>query len=243
MARHRLTGKPEELVYRVDGTTITIPNRPGARVPVYELFSEDDYQLAWITQGLGDSPVAVDIGAHVGCFTLAFAKLYPKGRVEAFEASPSTASYLERNIVTNGLSDRVTSNQVALAAEAGVFEFADNGAASGLNGVLHLGKAGSTTVKVPSIPMSDAFARAGGKVDIVKMDTEGAEYAMVLGSKPADWATVQRVVMEYHALPGHSWDELAAFFAEAGLNLVHRLKFSDGLGMAWLSRDEISEPA
>ena len=48
----------------------------------------------------------------------------------------------------------------------------------------------------------------------MKMDCEGGEYALVYASSPANWAAVQRVVMEYHPVPGESWDELRGWFAE-----------------------------
>lgn len=239
MARQRATGKPDELVFRPSADTqVTVPNRPGARVPVYEIFIEDDYRLGWFTDDLGDAPVALDIGAHVGCFSVAFAKRHPGARVDAYEASPSTAVFLRRNIADNGVGDRVHGNNLAVQAVAGTLELADNGAASGHNGVLHL-TADANTASVRSIAMSEALQVSGRSADIVKIDTEGGEYDMVLGSDPSDWAGVRRVVLEYHDLPGHSWEELETFFASAGLHLVHRVKFLERLGMAWLSRDAV----
>lgn len=242
MARQSVTGKPEELVFRIDeATTITIPNRPGARVPVYEIFVEDEYRIGWFTSDLGESPVALDIGGHVGCFSVAFARRHPGARVDAYEASPSTAVYLLRNIADNALESRVHGNNLAVQGVAGTLELADNGAASGHNGVLHLTE-DSAKVTVRSIAMSEALTISGRTADLVKIDTEGGEYDMVLGSDPSDWAGVRRVVLEYHDLPGHSWEELEAFFTSAGLNLVHREKFAERLGMAWLSRDPLSGP-
>jgi FkbM family methyltransferase len=243
MARQTVTGTPEELTFRSrGGAVITIPNRPGARVPIYEIFVEDEYRLAWFTADLGPAPVALDIGAHVGCFSVAFAQLHPFGRVDAYEASPSTAAYLHHNVDDNGLGDRVHANNLAVQAVAGRLELADNGAASGHNGVLHL-TATSTNVTVRSVAMSEVLTISGRSADLVKIDTEGGEYDMVLGSRPEDWAGVRRVVLEYHALPGHSWDELERFFRSAGLQLVRREEFGPGLGMSWLSRDPLANPA
>ena len=239
MVRQSVTGKPEELVFRAGpGRSITVPNRPGARVPVYEIFVEDEYRLEWFTSDLGPAPVALDIGAHVGCFSVAFAAKHPDARVDSYEASPSTASYLMRNIADNGLASRVHGNNLAVQGTAGVLELADNGAASGHNGVLHL-TADAKKVSVRSVSMREALTISGRTADIVKIDTEGGEYDMVLGSDPADWAGVRRVVLEYHDLPGHSWEELEAFFTSAGLHLAAREKFQDRLGMAWLSRDTV----
>lgn len=243
LARQSVTGKPDEITFRMrDGAVITIPNRPGARVPIYEIFVEDEYRLAWFTADLGDAPVVLDIGAHVGCFTVAVARKHPGARVDAYEASPSTAAYLDRNVADNGLGDRVHANNLAVQAVAGELELADNGAASGHNGVLHL-TADSRNVKVRSVAMAEVLQISGRSAELVKIDTEGGEYDMVLGSKPEDWAGVRRVVLEYHNLPGHSWEELEAFFTSAGLTLVRREKFATGLGMSWLSRDPLVDPA
>ncbi len=241
IARQSVTGKPEELVFRVDKqSSITVPNRPGARVPVYEIFVEDEYRIDWFTSDLGDEPIALDIGAHVGCFSVAFARKHPHASVYSYEASPSTASYLQRNIADCGLDSRVHGNNLAVQGTAGTLELADNGAASGHNGVLHL-TAESKKVSVRSVSMAEALQAGGRTADVVKIDTEGGEYDMVLGSEPSDWAGVRRVVLEYHDLPGHSWEELEEFFAKAGLTVVHREKFLPRLGMAWLSRDAIAE--
>ncbi|MEO6604717.1 MAG: FkbM family methyltransferase [Aeromicrobium sp.] len=239
MGRQSVTGHPEELVFRMDSsTTITVPNRPGARVPVYEIFVEDEYRLDWFTSDLGDAPVALDIGAHVGCFSVAFARKHPNARVDSYEASPSTAVYLTRNIADNILESRVHGNNLAVQGTAGLLELADNGAASGHNGVLHLTES-AQKVSVRSVSMAEALTISGGTADLVKIDTEGGEYDMVLGSDPSDWAGVRRVVLEYHDLPGHSWEELELFFASAGLKLVEREQFLPRLGMAWLSRDTV----
>ncbi|MCW3039971.1 MAG: hypothetical protein JWM31_1876 [Solirubrobacterales bacterium] len=240
MARQRLTGKPDELVFRpTSDSQITVPNRPGARVPVYEIFVEDDYRLGWFSDDLGERPVALDIGAHVGCFSVAFAKKHPGARVDAYEASPSTSVFLKRNIADNGVEARVHGNNLAVRAVAGTLELTDNGAASGHNGVLHLDHE-AERVSVRSIAMAQALQVSGRSADLVKIDTEGGEYDMVLGSDPGDWAGVRRVVLEYHDLPGHSWGELETFFTSAGLHLVHRREFLERLGMAWFSRDAVS---
>lgn len=236
IASHPITGRPEELVFRVDDhLSVICPNRPGARVPVYEVFAENTYRLEWFTRDLGDSAVAVDIGAHIGCFSLAFAQQHSKGQVQAFEASPSTAVYLQRNIDHNGLTDRVHCHQVAVASKTGTLVFADNVGGSSLNGIT--APEGAKQIEVPCVTVAGAFASAGVGVEVVKIDTEGAEYDMVLNSDPDEWAGVRRVVMEYHDVAGHSWSELEAFFATAGLSTIAHEPVGPRQGTVWLSRD------
>lgn len=227
--------------YVVGSVRITGPNAPGARVPVYEVFSEDEYAMAWFGQGLPDDPVLVDVGAHIGCFSVAFATLHPGARVHCYEPTPSTGSYLSRNVEQNGLADRISVHHSAVAASSGVLVMADNGTGSGHNGVLHLGEEGAVTIEVPSVGLEDVVAAAGGRVDVLKMDAEGAEYDVVLNASAQVWSAVGRVVMEYHALPGHDFEQIEERLAEAGLRLVRRDRYTEGLGLAWFSREDLAD--
>lgn len=231
-----MTRKSEELTYRTrDGLAISIPNVPGARVPVYEIFAEDSYRIDWLTAGLADGFGALDIGGHVGCFSVALAARRPDARIWAFEASPSTVVYTRRNVAQNAMADRVAVCNVALSSQAGTLEFADNAAASGLNGLT--APEGTARIEVPAITFADALRQADRPIRLVKIDTEGAEYDIVLGSDPRDWADVQRVVMEYHDVPARSWAELESFFGAAGLSVTERADAESGrLGTVWLSR-------
>jgi hypothetical protein len=82
----------------------------------------------------------------------------------------------------------------------------------------------------------------GAPAEFVKIDCEGAEYDIVLTSDPALWAPVRRVVLEYHDMPGHDWDELKTFFGDVGLQEVHREPTLERLGLAWVSRDPLHAP-
>lgn len=224
------------LTYRLrGGGEVSCPNVPGARVPIYEVFSEDAYRLKETLSGLAPEFVALDIGGQVGCFSLALVRAAKRVQVHAYEASPSTAIWLRRNIEANGFGDAVTVHATALSDHEGTLEFPDNGHASGLNGLT--APAGSAEmVSVPCITFADAVAEAGGRVDLVKIDTEGAEYAIVLGSSPADWRSVSRVVMEYHDVEGHSWDELSEFFTSCGFSLRRHEAAGPRQGTVWLAR-------
>lgn len=236
LAWQRVSGRGADLEFRVDDRLVVVcPNVPGARVPVYEVFAEDAYRLSWFTGDLGPDVSAIDIGGHIGCFSMAFARLHPKARVQTFEASPATAVYTRRNIESNGFADRVTVNNLAISSHHGVLEFADNAGGSGLNGLTAPAE-GHTVIEVECVTFAEAMERAGGSAEVVKIDTEGAEYDIVLASSPSDWEPVQRVVLEYHDVPGHSSAELVGFFDAAGLGVVRSEPVTDRLGTLWLSR-------
>lgn len=231
-----MTRKSDELTFRTrGGVTISIPNVAGARVPVYEIFAEDAYRIAWLTADLEQGFGSFDIGGHVGGFSVALAAHRPDARVWAFEASPSTAVYTRRNVEQNGLADRVTVVSMAMSSTSGTVRFADNDGASGLNGIT--APKGTQQIEVPALTFAEARAQTDRPIRLVKIDTEGAEYDIVLGSDPSDWADVQRVVMEYHDVPGHGWGELEEFFAGAGLTELDSERTEAGRqGTVWLGR-------
>jgi FkbM family methyltransferase len=226
--------RPEVRFELPNGIRITCPNRPGARVAVYEVFAEDAYRIGELADRLPDSPVVLDIGGQVGCFSIAFAARRADASVHAFEASPTSAEWLERNVRDNVLTGRVILHAQAVSSKAGTLQFVAAGDASVLSGRT---AQGGTQLEVPCVTFAGAVAAAGGHVDLVKIDTEGAEYEIVLGSERGDWAEVGDVVLEYHRVDGHDWSELESFFGEAGLTAVRHEPAWPGQGTAWLSRN------
>jgi hypothetical protein len=123
-----------------------------------------------------------------------------------------------------------------MAGEVGMFTFVDSGDASGHNGLTAPEGLGDE-VTVPATTFDQAVKDAGGQVQIVKMDVEGAEYDIILRSDPASWAHVRKVVMEYHPVEGHSLEQLTDFFAAVGITPGrHEPGTRAGLGVMWLSR-------
>jgi FkbM family methyltransferase len=226
-----------------DGLRITCPNSREARSPVYDVFAEGCYQLPWFLAPFGGRPIhAIDIGGHIGAFACQLAQLYPAATIESFEASPVTATYLRDNVAQNGFGDRISVSQVALAAESGWAFLEDNGEASCENSLAagQDGEQSATTIKVPALSFDDVVGASPHPVDFVKIDCEGAEYDLAYASSPASWKSVDRVVLEYHPVSGHSWSELSKWFAQVGLDVVRHEPWIDqpGLGLAWLARSE-----
>ena len=231
-----LVGRSEEITFHTrNGLEISVPNVAGAKFPVYEIHGDDVYRLRELLIDLPDRLVALDVGAHVGNFSLALAKAAPNSQVYAFEASPSTARWLTRNVVANDLEHRVHVQVTALAGNPGELSFVDNAHGSAHNGLTAPTGTGES-VTVPCLGFAEALHLAGGRVDLVKMDAEGAEFDVILHSDPSDWATVQAVVMEYHPLAGSNWASIVDFLATAGLDLTRDEPIAPGLGTAWFRR-------
>jgi FkbM family methyltransferase len=228
------------------GLRLSCPNVPGARLPMYEQFADDCYRRDWVV-GTEHPLCVLDVGSHVGAFATNVASAGGHVRVECYEPSPESARFLRENVARNGLDDRVRVHELALAAEVGTALLDDNRSGSVHNGLVrddHRLVAGDDTwgdrgvVNVATTTFDKALADAPEPFTVVKMDCEGGEYELVYASARENWASVRRVVMEYHPVPGQSWDALRAWLAEAGLHVVRHTSDSPGLGTAWLERKD-----
>ncbi|MFN2560851.1 MAG: FkbM family methyltransferase [Jatrophihabitans sp.] len=249
MTAQRFGRGPDELTFRVKGgPTLSSPNVPGARLPLYEQFADDCYRLGELLAPLQGRPLQVlDVGAHIGSFAVHVATVHPRARIECYEPSPSSARFLQRNVDQNGLGGRISVHEAALADKRGMALLDDNDGGSVHNGLMqadHRLVAGQDAldrrhaIEVPTTTFDDAVAAAPAPPDVVKMDCEGGEYALVYASSDASWASVRRIVMEYHPVKGESWDELRGWFERLGLRVTRHESDSPGLGTAWLARPD-----
>ncbi len=127
---------------------------------------------------LGLVTTAFDIGANIGIYSLLLSET-PNVNVHAFEPHPSTFATLVRMLERNQRAN-VTAWQVALSDAAGTLLFSDE-AFSPLNKVLDADDPSRNSLRVPC-ETGEAFChRLGVSPDLLKIDTEGLEPAVLRG--------------------------------------------------------------
>lgn len=133
----------------------------------------------------------VDVGANVGYYTLIGARLVgTSGCVHCFEPNDTLRPKLEENIRRNGLPNVVVHPE-AIARDTGQVEFYAStwDANQGISSILP-GDGREATQKVRSLSLDDFVGSLGGRrVDLVKMDIEGAELIAIEGGRRALGAT------------------------------------------------------
>ncbi len=242
MAREKVGRGPETLIFKTkDGLEIECPNRAGARVPIYEIFAEDCYHFSWFLGPRAGQPLnVIDVGGQIGTFACRLAQLEPKATIHTYEPSPTSAAVLRRNVERNRFGDRVTVLEEALAASAGTAELDDNEGGSGKNSLTSAqGSSGVGTITVKTTTFDAAVSALPAPPNVVKIDCEGGEYDLVEASSPESWAAVDRLVIEYHKVPGHSWDELRRWFDGVGLSVQREEPLGEDLGVVWLSKEPL----
>lgn len=133
---------------------------------------------------LAPGMIAFDCGAHIGEYTLQFARLVgPGGQVHAFEPDPRVHAYLESNVALNrltnvvvnrlGLSNRETAATFCLQRDATTSSLQEHAETRGVQGI---------TIQTTTL---DSYARFNHlkRIDALKIDVEGAEASVLAGAQ------------------------------------------------------------
>ena len=150
--------------------------------------------------------VAFDLGAYAALSSIAFSKAVgPEGRVIALEPDPLNQPAARANLAAharvNGL-DNVELVAAAAADKSGRLAFSSEGA-MGSALVSIIGRHRGETVDVEAVTLQELADRfALTRVDFIKVDIEGSELPLVLGSEPFLRRYKPRLIIEPHFIDG-----------------------------------------
>jgi FkbM family methyltransferase len=182
-----------------------------------------------LRESLSKDAVVVDIGlGEDTSFSESIADKYGCS-VYGFDPTPRAIAHIEKQV-----QNRIRLMPFAVGAKKGQAVFYlpnDSRHVSGT--LLQACHVGSKKLLVDVVTMEDVRDQVGGRIDLLKMDIEGAEYELLQSNCFAAVApTIKQICIEFH----HRWREVGK---TATLSAVSRL--SDlGFSCAWIS-DETNE--
>lgn len=234
---------------RRSGRTVFIRHPMSDALAVYEVINRRMYlpppPVERVLEGIR-APRIVDLGAHIGTASLLLLERYPEASIVAFEPQPQTASLLRRTVEANALAERCDVREAAAGVAAATavmrgsgflahFERPDTAEAVDLLPPLakYQEDAPFTVEVVDVLPLlADA--------DLLKMDIEGAEWAILQDPRFAS-SGISALVLEYHPQGAPQDDSYAALrdvLGEAGFTVdtpVEEYGSATGVVWAWRS--------
>src|SRR5262245_28452347 len=132
----------------------------------------------------GDAPVVLDLGANQGEFSRLMLARFPRARVILVEANPELVDRLKARFA--GTTATVVHAAIGGTSGASVeFYLSDQSMASSISkdlSAVHGLRDAGTPVMVPMTTLRELMNRfALDRVDLVKMDIEGAEFDVIEG--------------------------------------------------------------
>ena len=164
----------------VEGTRlIARPGLMGATGIYYTGLYEFE-EMAFTLHALRPGDRFVDVGAHIGAFSILAAGA-AGARALAVEPVPASFAHLQDNIHLNGLSGMVHALNLGIASKAGRLTFTTGkGAANGVVPANSSATHFASTVEVDVLPL-DALT-ADFPPTILKIDVEGYEHEVIAGA-------------------------------------------------------------
>lgn len=140
--------------------------------------------LAVFLQLVRPGMTVLDVGANTGLFSLLAARRSPTTVVHAFEPVPRVFAMLEANVARNRLGN-VACHRVALSDTTGAVPmYVPAGDVPVMASLLADWRPGSESIEVDSKTVDQFVSEVGvGAVDVVKIDTEGTEHAVLAGAR------------------------------------------------------------
>lgn len=180
-------GRHHRTVRFKDGTELTYRLNRGDVRAIAEIWISEAYRLPFEIRPRN----IIDLGANIGVASVWLVREYGGSELVAVEPVPENAELARRNFERNGLAADLIEAAVGPTEGTARFELSSNST---------LGRTGTAGIEVALVTAQSVVDRfpAGERIDLLKMDVEGAEQELF----KADLTWLERVdclVVELHA--------------------------------------------
>ena len=170
------------------------------------IFFDDCYRLRELPRNLNS---VVDVGGNVGLFSLVARHHFPGAKIFAYEPNPFIGSYIRQNL--SKLSVEI--HQEEVGARQGSIKLNLGGNS------LHSTVTEDPEGEIPMVDFDTVVDRAGGTIDLLKLDCEGGEWDILESS--ASIEKVKNLAMEFHlwARPQSTVDDMTDLIKRRGFKI------------------------
>ena len=163
-----------------------------------ELYEDVFVQNDYFFETASKAPVILDCGSNIGMSVIYFKKLYPGCTITAFEPDRTTYEALCGNIAANNLKGVRTVNR-ALYGKAGkkILFYTNAGVPGSVAMNMIDDREGLGSSEIVTTEVLSKYVKS--RVDLVKMDIEGAEdYVVPELNNRKKLGLIGNIIMEYH---------------------------------------------
>ena len=142
--------------------------------------------------------VIYDIGGNIGLTSIYFANRFPAADIHVFEPVPANFELLKKNVAPY---PRVQAHQVALGASDGELDMFGSDNANNFGGFSFFAQGVDASKRTPVVLRhAQRYIDEQGlpQPDLIKIDTEGAEHAILSSLDKALLGRVQWIIGELH---------------------------------------------
>ena len=187
----------DKLLITHQGIEFSLPRRDWVSFP--EIFHDRVYEQLF-SMAAGD--VVIDIGAHVGVFTIKAAKAVgEKGQVVAIEPEPKNVALLRHNIASNGIENVIVIGKAVTSYKGKAkLNLSDVSSCDSIAQPLPYSRGDYIEVETDSL--DNIVSELGlSRVDFIKIDAEGSEPEILKGAeRTLAHPNIKLAIAAYHVL-------------------------------------------
>lgn len=178
---------------------IAYPNSSFGGLVVYTRLPEY-HEMNYFYNLIDSTDIVIDVGVHMGDYSLLAASKITSGKVLSFEPSKEALRVFRENILINKYENRIEVYPVVASDKQGSVSFVD----SNISEVSHISfslKSTKNKNKVKSLPVDSIIQSQGiSKIKVVKIDVEGAELLVLRGlEKSLTKHLIKNIIVEVNS--------------------------------------------
>jgi FkbM family methyltransferase len=170
----------------------------------------------------------IDVGAHIGAFSVLAAKRIPNGKIYAIEPSQESYTILEQNIRMNGFSNIICFKRALYDRKGEIKLFYDNQHGNWGHSIVKEFSSEGEIVQCDTLQnfFADNDIKACG---FMKFNCEGAEFSILLSTPFETLKKISVILILYHCdiEKKYSLSELTSHLRKADFIIVKRFQFGD----------------
>ena len=199
-----------------NGTKCIIRNKSDA-IAFLENFFLETYEQGKEFQ-IKDNDIILDVGAHIGCFTLYASKKINKGKIFAFEPTSESFNVLKQNVELNQLKNIHIQNAGVLKESGTSVIYVDKN--NEIGNSLFLKNKNMVEEKIDIISIEDILKKYDlNSVDLLKLDCEGAEYDIILNLPENILNKFHKIAMEVHSIENFTIHDIEKYLEKNNFNV------------------------
>ena len=166
----------------IEGRKMFTQNNDGLALSIFKIYEPNQTEI--VKKYVHEGDIVIDIGAHVGYYTLLMAQLVGEnGKVYSFEPDPVNFQLLKKSVEINGFENVVLIQKAVSNITDKVKLFlGDNDSAINRIYDAKLGDA-KESIDVESIRIDEYFKENDELINFIKIDSEGSEVKIINGMK------------------------------------------------------------
>lgn len=211
-----LVNKKQVILKTRDGSSLNIRTKSSDIHVFAEIWLDNVYLRKF---NLNDDSIVIDIGAHIGLFSLFIYRKLKNVRIFSFEPNLENYNLMVENIKKNNAKKLSTFNMAVSSKIGSILFFINEKDPAGHS----IFKKSTSSVNVTSVTLEKIINdNKISSCELLKLDCEGAEYDIIMNTPQEILVKINKISLEYEKIPqiNYSVEDIISKLKSCGFQVI-----------------------